>query len=492
MTAFVDEDSMLKAIYFQTSEMKRVFASYPELLLVDATYKLNDLQMPLYVLMVVDGNGESEIVCLWLTQFEDKETITELVQEFKKQNSGWSSIQCVMSDKDMNERNVFREQIPQCKLLICLFHTLRTMRREISCEKLGISPGERSMCLEVLSKMVYARSEEEYSELYGELKNAPQRVIEYFDDNWHVIRQEWVDGLKNACCNFMNRTNNRVESLNQKLKSVISRYSGVTQFFHDLMKCLTTLKVERDHRALEVTMKRSVSTYSIDSAFHQYMSLLTPYSFEYVKTQLELSSKVKIIQEIDEKSCSLKAQGQLITTNIDSCCCGFVSAMKLPCRHIFAVRQYKSLSEFDEALCADRWKLQYFINNHRAYQHADSGCDQDLDFSGENNIEITHHVSEPILSEMQKYRKAFKIAQTLSQQLSSFGMRDFNDGIEVLQAVSHLWEKGKKVFVEEATGSYIIAWTRANNDPGSLDPRLSEPHPRLSNHIKFRCVIELS
>ena len=197
MTAFVDEDSMLKAIYFQTSEMKRIFESYPELLLVDATYKLNDLQMPLYVLMVVDGNGESEVVCLWLTQFEYKETITELTQGFKKHNPCWSLIQCIMSDKDMIERNVFREQTPQSKLLICLFHTLRTMRREVSCEKLGISLGERSMCLEILVKMAYARSEEDYSKLYDDLKNAPQRVVEYFDDNWHAIRQEWVEGLKN-------------------------------------------------------------------------------------------------------------------------------------------------------------------------------------------------------------------------------------------------------------------------------------------------------
>ena len=247
---------MLKAIYFQTSEMRSVFASYPELLLIDATYKLNDLNMPLYVLMIVDGNGESEIVCLWLTQFEDKETITELVQEFKKHNSNWSLTQGIMSDKDMTERIVLSEQFPQSKLLICLFHTLRTMRREISAEKLGISQGERSMCLEILLKMVYARNEEEYSKLYDELKNAaPQRVVEYFDSNWHSIRHEWLDGLKNASCNFMNRTNNRVESINQKLKSVISRYSGITLFFQDLMKCLNTLRIERDHRALEITMK---------------------------------------------------------------------------------------------------------------------------------------------------------------------------------------------------------------------------------------------
>ena len=77
VTAFTDEDNnMLKAIYFQTSEMRSVFASYPELLLIDATYKLNNLNMPLYVLMSVDGNGESEIACLWLTQFEDKQLLS--------------------------------------------------------------------------------------------------------------------------------------------------------------------------------------------------------------------------------------------------------------------------------------------------------------------------------------------------------------------------------------------------------------------------------
>ena len=76
--------------------MKRTFDTYPELLLIDATYKLNDLQMPLYVVMVVDGNGESEIVSLWITQFEDKETITELVQEFKKHNEKWSAVQCII------------------------------------------------------------------------------------------------------------------------------------------------------------------------------------------------------------------------------------------------------------------------------------------------------------------------------------------------------------------------------------------------------------
>ena len=187
------------------------------------------------------------------------------------------------------------------------------------------------------------------------------------------------------------------------------------------------------------------------------MSLLTPYSFEYLKDQLERASQVQIIQQLDDgKSCSLRSQGQSITSTIDSCPSGFVSAMQLPCKHTLAVRTSHSLPEYDESLCAERWKLRHFLSNHRAYLPNDSsGSDAD-------GIDISTHISEPasaVLSEQQKYRKAFKVAQNLCQQLSTFGMNDFNEGIEVLQSVASLWDGGKKVFVREAAGSTTVQYT---------------------------------
>ena len=41
VTVFVDKENVLQAIYFQTKEMKDMFQAYPELLFIDATYKLN-------------------------------------------------------------------------------------------------------------------------------------------------------------------------------------------------------------------------------------------------------------------------------------------------------------------------------------------------------------------------------------------------------------------------------------------------------------------
>ena len=53
----LDEHNILTGIYFQTHEMQEIFNRYPEVILVDSTYKLIDLGMPVFVVMAIDGNG---------------------------------------------------------------------------------------------------------------------------------------------------------------------------------------------------------------------------------------------------------------------------------------------------------------------------------------------------------------------------------------------------------------------------------------------------
>ena len=83
------------------------------------------------------------------------------------------------------------------------------------------------LSLEIVQKLAYATSEAEYDTLYTQLqRNAPSEVMKYFNENWHSIKYEWVLGLKSTCGSFLNATNNRLESINGKLKQVISRHSS--------------------------------------------------------------------------------------------------------------------------------------------------------------------------------------------------------------------------------------------------------------------------
>ena len=165
MEIVTDNSGMLQAIYYQDAKMQQTQAKFPEILLLDATYKLNDLRMSLYLLMPEDRQGETVIIALWVFYNEDKDTISALMDAFIAHNNT-DAIQCVMADKDMVEHAVIREKIPHAPLLICLFHVLRTFRCEVTTEKLGISAHQRLAALEVLRNMAYAKDEETYQDLY--------------------------------------------------------------------------------------------------------------------------------------------------------------------------------------------------------------------------------------------------------------------------------------------------------------------------------------
>ena len=140
--------------------------------MIDATYKLNELGMPLYLMLIVDSNVQSEIVSMFLTVLESQPAIAKMVQAFKRHNSNWSSTRVVISDKDFTERAVFQAEFPDASLIICLFHTLRSFRREVSCEKLGLRPGERDHALEILTKLAYSASASEYAQHYRDLQDS--------------------------------------------------------------------------------------------------------------------------------------------------------------------------------------------------------------------------------------------------------------------------------------------------------------------------------
>ena len=122
----VSESNMLLGIYFQDEEMKKMFSSYLELVCIDAKYKLLELRFPVYIMLVEDGNGQSEVVAVFLLMEETEQSIKSMVGIFKKYNPQWKATRVLMTDKDMTERGVLAAHCPSAELIICLFHTFHS------------------------------------------------------------------------------------------------------------------------------------------------------------------------------------------------------------------------------------------------------------------------------------------------------------------------------------------------------------------------------
>ena len=71
-----DQKELLGA-HFQDDQMKKAFDAYTEILFIDATYKLLELRFPLYIILIEDGNGQSEIAAAFLLLEEKKTSLSK-------------------------------------------------------------------------------------------------------------------------------------------------------------------------------------------------------------------------------------------------------------------------------------------------------------------------------------------------------------------------------------------------------------------------------
>ena len=62
-----------------------------------------------------------------------------------------------MSDKDMIERGIHSEEIPNAVRQIWLFHTHRNFKQEMFMEKWHITSDQKQMMLEIITKLVFLR-----------------------------------------------------------------------------------------------------------------------------------------------------------------------------------------------------------------------------------------------------------------------------------------------------------------------------------------------
>lgn len=164
-----NDENEIEAIYFQDKKMKDDFAKWPDLMLFDATYKLNDRRMPLAIMMIVDNNGESQIVGLFILKSENAQTLSQLFELFKAENPNHSKIDVIMSDKCQAMANAFQEAFPGANHQLCIFHVAQIFQREITTQKRKITADQRDEILKLTRVMIYSKTEGEYMDQYNKL-----------------------------------------------------------------------------------------------------------------------------------------------------------------------------------------------------------------------------------------------------------------------------------------------------------------------------------
>jgi len=280
-----DTGGDLKILYFQTSAMKQMVANFPEVVLLDATYRTNKLKMPLFVFMVVDGFGSSNVAAYCYVANEQQTVVTDMVKTFVEFNDVTASTKCVIVDKDICEINAVREAFTsEPRIQLCEFHVKRAFKVAIG--NSSHTGDEKAKLNSILAAMLRAADKTSYCDEKAEFERvANADMCSYFHNN---CREMWVRYLCDQHMNLGNNTNNRVESHNSKIKAVLRNSDDLHVALRGLTMLHAVMRSEQTHECFLATAMQTYSYACKSDLVEECQKLLTSYA-----AQLVISETIK-------------------------------------------------------------------------------------------------------------------------------------------------------------------------------------------------------
>ena len=143
---------------------------------------------------------------------------------------------------------------------------------------------------------------------------------------------------------------------------------------------------------------------------------------------------------------------------INQCCCRLWVSMKLPCCHIFFVRETLGLDLFDECICNQRWTMQYYESNQRVFLTKGASDSNSAQVSvvqstsrkvqkkfchRYNTLYFMHTLDLNLLSILQfeKFHKVSTITTKLASLASESTHSEFSGRCELLEQLINAWEQ---------------------------------------------------
>ncbi|XP_065656057.1 uncharacterized protein LOC136081804 isoform X2 [Hydra vulgaris] len=151
----VDSDSVLQFLLIISGDMKQVFDMFHEVQMIDCTYCTNKLRMPLFTLLVEDGNGTGQAVGYAFVAQETENTLQDVFSEIEL-ILNLDQVKVVILDKDLKEISAVSKVMPLAEIQLCKFHVFQAFYRFLN--KHALASIEKESLKRVFQSLVYAKS----------------------------------------------------------------------------------------------------------------------------------------------------------------------------------------------------------------------------------------------------------------------------------------------------------------------------------------------
>lgn len=450
-----DETQELQILFIQTPHMQKAFDAFPEVLLLDATYRTNKLRMPLFVFVVEDGAGRSHVVAYAFVASEQQHVVTQLLGIFVKENLATARTSVVVVDKDFTEISAVRETFPSKPAVqLCQFHVTKAFKAAAG--QLSKSAQERDRMVSSFNEMLCAPTSQMFEEAHAEfLRYASEEARMYFEKNWAKIPEMWARHLCDALFTAGNNTTNRVESHNGKLKNILSSHEKLHDALHALLKVSDSMLHEARHQAALLQTCEFYSYNASGAIEKMCFKELTPYACALVNK--EVTKMRENPPEVRQLAANLytvsSACGNTwheVSIEKQTCTCTSFSRMGLFCRHFLATcEKYSIVPDLKMAIRA-RWFKSYQLGYMADKTEPDSS-QEPTEMCPVEEIATMPGPSYEKMNRSQRFSFAMRTFKAMADHLADCPTDIFTARLGLLEEIHTGWLKGQEIVM--ATGN---------------------------------------
>lgn len=399
--------------------MKKNFRAWPQSLFLDTTYKLVIKGFPFLIINGSDSNNYTHIFACGLLADEKADTLTEFFQCFINSNpDAAQQVTSIMTDKDLTERPVLKTLFPNASLRLCIFHTCKTFEREVTPSKMNTTKDIADKCLQYLDTLVKTPYKSVFEEYYKKfLAIAPPKLLAYYEKNWNCIKEEWAVcfKLENSWGDF---TDNRTESLNAKIKQAMRLLNKLVDFIHNFFVWYNVREDEYRHKLRERKNKYfRPNIYPRGSPEFSYLNILTDHAFAKIEPEIQMRSPLTMKKSGQDGIYIGLCDGMEVKVTSETCQCPKYLIYKLPCRHIFNLREKLNLDLFSKDICNPRYLSSVNLALQPLLEKRKSASAGEKQFS----TPACHKVQPKTLNTVQdRYNDLIPVMSSLHNQASMY------------------------------------------------------------------------
>ena len=472
----VNESGEFQYVLFMTSDMKKDLMRFPDILVMDATYKVNKYLYPLVNVMCVDAEGEGRPVMHGFVVSENRANAGACLNFLKSVMIDASFAPAVFFvDKDLSEIAAVHDIFPEAFVRLCSFHTSTAVKRAL--KNHGLSSQQLEVMLSLFKEQRDTRSAEKYHEItYKIRQDAPDKTVRYFETNWWNQPDMWAAHTRLHLQTLHLTTTNHVESYHSKIKHTLNPHTRLTDCIKTLLDHDADLVRTKDIKSHLHSISHSYNVRHTDPQLENIINQLTDFSGRLVVEQYRLAKTVSYThtsfatasssptsQSHMYKVSSYTAQQNIYTASTSSCNCEFFSSFNLPCRHIFSLRLYLGQTLYTSDLLA----------NSRFLRTEQTDRDRTPNSPHATDILPTRHAAH---TQEGRYRIVSAVTKRLNGVFQVMGEACFKHRMEQLEQFLQLVAADKQFCILEVTGSETM--TPPNTDtvpPTDLDTTETMP-----------------